>query len=154
MLEKNRKRLEVKDLNTIEELKKEIRRNTKNGRYSLRLRCVLLRKEGKSTKEIQESLLVSNFIARWWIRRYNEESLKALKYRHTSGKREVWTKKYFEELFEEIDKNRGVWTIKRMQEFIGNIHNVKIPLESIRRKLHQYKYSWKSSKPSPYKGDK
>jgi hypothetical protein len=51
------KRLEVKNLYTIEELKREIR-ETKDGRYSLRLRCVLLRKEGKSTKEIQDSLLV------------------------------------------------------------------------------------------------
>jgi len=39
-------------------LKREIKA-TKDGRYSLRLRCVLLRKEGKSTKEIQENLLVS-----------------------------------------------------------------------------------------------
>jgi len=59
------KRLEVKDLHTIDELKREIR-NTKDGRYSLRLRCILLRKEGRRTKEIQETLLVSReFIARW-----------------------------------------------------------------------------------------
>jgi len=82
------KRLEVKDLHPIDELKREIR-NTKDGRYSLRLRCILLRKDGKSTKEIQETLLVSReFIARW-IRRYNEEGLEALKYRHTGGKREI-----------------------------------------------------------------
>jgi len=133
------KRLEVKNLYTIEELKREIR-ETKDGRYSLRLRCVLLRKEGKSTKEIQDSLLVSrDFIARW-IRRYNEKGLEALKYRHTGGKREVWSIKYFKELFEELDKNKGVWTIAKMQEFIERIHNVKIPRESIRRKLHKYKY--------------
>ena len=41
-----------------------------------------------------------------------------------------------------------------MQEFIERIHNVKIPRESIRRKLHKYKYSWKTSRLSPYKGDK
>ena len=101
------KRLEIKNLHTIEELKREIR-ETKDGRYSLRLRCILLRKEGKSTKEIQESLLVSrDFIARW-IRRYNEKGLEALKYRHTGGKTEVWSIKYFKELFEELDKNKGV----------------------------------------------
>ena len=82
------KRLEVKDLHPIDELKREIR-NTKDGRYSLRLRCILLRKDRKSTKEIQETLLVSReFIARW-IRRYNEEGLEALKYRYTGGKREI-----------------------------------------------------------------
>jgi len=147
------KRLEVKDLHTIEELKREIK-NAKDGRYSLRLRCVLLKKEGKSTKEIQENLLVSRgFIAKW-IHRYNEEGLEALKYRHTGGKKEVWTIKYFKELFEELDKNRGFWTIKKMQKFIEKKHNVKIPEESIRRKLHKYKYSWKTSRPNPYKGDK
>ena len=147
------RRLEVKNLHTIEELKKEIR-YTKDGRYSLRLRCVLLRKEGKSTKEIQDSLLVSReFIARW-IRRYNEKGLEALKYRHTGGKKEVWTIKYFKELFEELEKNKEVWTIKKMQKFIEDIHNVKIPQESIRRKLHKYEYPWKTSRPSPYKGDK
>jgi len=147
------KRLEVKDLHTVEELKREIR-ETKDGRYSLRLRCVLLRKEGKSTKEIQESLLVSReFIARW-IRRYNEKGLEALKYRHTGGRREVWSIKYFKELFEELDKGKGVWTIKKMQKFIEDIHKVKISEESIRRRLHKYRYSWKTSRPSPYKGDK
>jgi len=147
------KRLEVKDLHTIEELKREIR-ETKDGRYSLRLRCVLLRKEGKSTKEIQESLLVSReFIARW-IRRYNEKGLKALKYRHTGGRREIWGIKYFKELFEELNKGEGVWTVKKMQKFIEDIHKVKIPEESIRRRLHKYRYSWKTSRPSPYKGDK
>ena len=101
------KRLEVKEYHTIEELRREIRR-TKDGRYSLRIQSIILRKEGKSTKEIQESLLVSrDFIARW-IRRYNEKGLEALKYRHTGGKREVWSIKYFKELFEELDKNKGV----------------------------------------------
>jgi len=147
------KRLEVKDLHTIEELKREIR-ETKDGRYSLRLRCVLLKKEGKSTKEIQENLLVSRgFIAKW-IHRYNKQGLEVLKYKHTGGKKEVWTIKYFKELFEELDKKRGFWTIKKMQKFIEEKHNVKIPKESIRRKLHKYKYSWKTSRPSPYKWDK
>ena len=115
---------------------------------------MLLRKEGKSTKEIQESLLVSReFIARW-IRRYNEKGLEALKYRHTGGRREVWSIKYFKELFEELNKGEGVWTIKKMKKFIEDIHKVKIPEESIRRRLHKYRYSWKTSRPSPYKGDK
>jgi transposase len=33
-------------------------------------------------------------------------------------------------------------------------YNIKIPEESLRRKVHKAGYSWKSSRPSPYKGDK
>jgi len=70
-----------------------------------------IKKGGKKPKEIQESLLVSKeFIARW-IRRYNEGGLEALKYRHTGGIREIWSIKYFKELFEELDKGEDVWTI-------------------------------------------
>jgi len=46
------KRLEVKDLHPVEKLKREIR-ETKDGRYSLKLRCVLLKKEGKSQKKFK-----------------------------------------------------------------------------------------------------
>ena len=41
-----------------------------------------------------------------------------------------------------------------MQKFIEDIHKVKILEESIRIILHKYGYSWKTSRPSPYKGDK
>ena len=41
-----------------------------------------------------------------------------------------------------------------MQKLIEEKDKVKIPEESIRRKLHKVGYSWKSSRPSPYKGDR
>ena len=49
------KRLEIKDLHTIEELKREMR-ETKDGCYSLRLRYMLLKKEWKSTKELNKGI--------------------------------------------------------------------------------------------------
>ena len=99
--------LELKEHNTIEELEKKIRK-TKGGRYLLRIQCILLRKEGMRPGEIEERLLISRNTYSKWIRRYNEKGLEALKYRHTGGKREVWSIKYFKELFEELDKNKGV----------------------------------------------
>ena len=145
--------LEVKNYHTIEELKREIR-NSKDGRYSLRIQSVILRKEGKSTKEIQEALLISRDAFSRWIRRYNKEELKGLKNKKPGGRKEKWDNSLFKELFEELDKNKGFWTIKKMQKFIEKRHNVKIPEESLRRKVHKAGYSWKSSRPSPYKGDK
>ena len=41
-----------------------------------------------------------------------------------------------------------------MQKLIEEKDKVKIPEESIRRKLHKVGYLWKSSRPNPYKGDR
>jgi len=147
------KRLEVKNHNTIEELKKEIR-EAKNGRYALRVQCIKLKKEGKRTKEIEEALLISRDAVSRWVRRYNKEGLEGLKSKKPTGRKEKWNDDLFKELFEELNKNRGFWTIKKMQKFIKEKHNIKIPEESLRRKIHKAKYSWKTSRPNPYKGDK
>jgi len=149
----NMRRLEVRNYHTIEELRREIR-NSKDGRYSLRIQCIILKKEGKSTKEIQQTLLISRDTISRWIRQYNEKGLEGLRSKKPSGRKEKWDDSLFKELFEELDKNKGFWTIKKMQKFIEERHNVKIPEESIRKKVHRAKYSWKSSRPSPYKGDK
>ena len=53
-----------------------------------------------------------------------------------------------------IPKLKEYKTIKKMQKLIEEKDKVKIPEESIRRKLHKVGYSWKSSRPSPYKGDR
>ena len=40
-----------------------------------------------------------------------------------------------------------------MQEWIRLTYEKNIPSTTVERKLHQANYSWKSSRPSPYKGD-
>ena len=65
------KSIEVKNHNSIEELRRELR-YAKDGRYSLRLQCIILKKEEKKPKEIQEILLISRVTYVKWIRRYNE----------------------------------------------------------------------------------
>ena len=147
------KRLKVKNLHTKEELRKELR-NSKDGRYSLRIQCIILKKEGKKTKEIQDILLISRDTISRWIHQYNEKGLEGLKSKKADGRKEKWDNSLFKELFEELDKNKGFWTVKKMQKFIEKKHNVKIPEESIRKKIHRYGYSWKTSRPSPYKGNK
>jgi len=147
------KSIELKNHNSIEELRRELR-YAKDGRYSLRLQCIILKKEGRKPKEIQEILLISRVTYGKWIRQYNEEGLDGLRSKKPTGRKEKWDNNLFKELFEELDKNKGFWTIKKMQKFIEEKHNVKIPEESIRRRLHKYGYSWKTSRPSPYKGDK
>ena len=41
-----------------------------------------------------------------------------------------------------------------MQEFIKNKHNVEIPEDTVRKIVKKAGYSWKTSRPSSYKGDK
>jgi len=43
--------LEVRDCYIIEELRREIR-DSKDGRYSLRIQCIILKKEEKTKKQI------------------------------------------------------------------------------------------------------
>ena len=147
------KRLELKDHNTIDELKREIRLS-KDGRYSLRVQCILLRKEGLKPKEIERRLLISRDAYRRWIAKYNEYGLQGLKTKVKTTFYRKWDSSLFKELYQELDKNNQWWTIKKMQEFIKNKHNVKIPRESIRRIVKQAGYSWKTSRPTPYKGIK
>ncbi|WP_456479158.1 helix-turn-helix domain-containing protein, partial [Nautilia sp.] len=83
----NMRRLKVRDYHTIKELRREIR-DSKDGRYSLRIQCIILKKEGKSTKEIQQTLLISRDTISRWIRRYNEKGLEGLKSKKPSGRKE------------------------------------------------------------------
>ena len=46
------KSIELKNHNSIGKLRKELR-YAKDGRYSLRLQCIILKKEGEKPKEIQ-----------------------------------------------------------------------------------------------------
>ena len=145
--------LELKEHNTIEELKKEIRK-TKDGRYLLRVQCILLRKEGMKPGEIEELLISRNTYSKW-IKRYNEKGLEGLKTKKPSGRKRKWDRELFKELFEELDKNNRWWNVKRMQEFIKNKHNIEIPEDTVRKIVKKAGYySWKTSRLSPYKGDK
>jgi len=145
--------LELKEHNTIEELRREIKK-AREGRYLLRVQCILLRKEGLRPGEIEERLLISRNTYSKWIHRYNEKGLEGLKTRKPSGRKRKWDKKLFKELFDELDKNNKWWNVKRMQEFIKNKHNVEIPEDTVRKIVKKAGYSWKTSRPSPYKGDK
>ena len=146
-------RLKVKEHHNIKELREEFKKS-KNGRYSLRLQCIIMAKEGIKAGEIEEKLLISADTYGKWIKRYNEKGLEGLKRKKREKQYQKWKDELYKELYEELDKNKGYWTVKIMQKFIEEKHNVKIPEETIRRKIHQKGYSWKTSRPSPYKGDK
>jgi len=144
-------KLELKDYDSKKEL-----RATKNGRYELRLRVVLMLKEGYSPTEIKKVLMVAGATYSRWIKRYNEEGKEGLK-RHESGRVEgnpKWDKKIFEVLFEKLDEMEEYWSVPKMQKWIKEEYKKDIPDSTIEYHLHKANYSWKTNRPSPYKGDK
>ena len=147
--------LKIENHDSEEELRKEIRETT-NGRYQLRLRTVLLAKRGISSGEIRKELMISSATYTKWLRKYNAEGKEALK-QHRSGRAEgnpKWDAAIFEELFKKLDLMQEHWSVLKMQKWIQEQHDVEIPTSTIENRLHKAKYSWKTNRPSPYKGDK
>jgi len=46
------------------------------------------------------------------------------------------------------------WSIPKMQKFVEEKHGIKVPYETMRMRVKRAGYSYKSNRPSPYKGDK
>ena len=149
------KKLELKDHDSEEELKKEIK-STKDSRYQLKLRAVLMLKQGYSPKEIKKILLIAGSTYAKWIKQYNEYGKDKLK-EHNSGRKEgnpKWDKKIFEALMKKLDLMEEYWSVPKMIEWIKKEYGVSIPDSTIEYHLHKNNYSWKSNRPSSYKGDK
>jgi len=149
------KALKVENHDSEEYLRKEIR-NTTNGRYQLRLRVILSVKIGISSSKTRKELLISSSTYSNWIQKYNNEGKEALK-QHNSGRIEgnpKWDAAIFEELFKKLDLMREYWSVLKMQQWIKGQHGVEIPTSTIENRLHKANYSWKTNRPSPYKGDK
>jgi len=148
------KAIELKNHDTESELLKEIR-STNNGRYQHRLRTILLAKRGISSKDIREELLISSATYCKWLKNYNEHGKDILK-EHNSGRKDgnpKYDSKIFEELFEQLDLMQEYWSVVKMQKFIYDKHNIIIPNETMRMRVKRAGYSYKSNRPSPYKGD-
>jgi transposase len=146
--------IKLKDHDTEEELLQEIR-NTKNGRYQHRLRTILLAKRGISSKSIREEMLISSATYSKWLKNYNEHGKEILK-QHNSGRKDgnpKYEEKIFKEVFEKLDLMEEYWSIPKMQRLVLELHNVQVPDETMRMRIKRAGYSYKSNRPSPYKGD-
>jgi len=146
--------IKLKDHDTEEELLQEIR-NTKNGRYQHRLRTILLAKRGISSKSIREEMLISSATYSKWLKNYNEHGKEILK-QHNSGRKNgnpKYEDKIFKEVFEKLDLMEEYWSIAKMQKLVLELHKVQVPDETMRMRIKRAGYSYKSNRPSPYKGD-
>jgi len=150
------KTITLKKHHTNEELERELK-FTKDGRYRLRIQAILLAQEGFKSHEIVKQLKIGKDTFFKWKRWYNERGLKGIKEVSKGGRAEgnpIWDKNIFEDLYRELDAMEEYWSIPKMQEWIIEKHNVKIPKSTIEHRLKVNGYSFKSSRPNPYKGDK
>ncbi len=148
------KAIQLKNHDTEDELLQEIRKST-NGRYQHRLRTILLAKRGLVAKVIQAELLISSATYCKWLKNYNEHGKDILQ-QHNSGRKDGnprYEEKIFKELFEKIDLMEEYWSVIKMQKFVKELHDIHVPSETMRMRVKRAGYSYKSNRPSPYKGD-
>lgn len=147
--------LKLENHNTLEELKKEMRKST-DGRYQLRINTIILLKDGEKSSKIRERLLIGSDTYCRWVRSYNDGGLEALKNIRIIGRKEGnpgYDNYIFEELFKKLDLMQEYWSVIKMQKFVKDLHNIEVPNETLRMRVKRAGYSYKSNRPSPYKGD-
>jgi len=148
------KAIQLKNHDTENELLQEIR-NTNNGRYQHRLRAILLVKRGMTSKAIREELLISSATYCKWLKNYNAHGKEILK-QYNSGRKNgnpKYEEKIFKEVFEKLDLMEEYWSIPKMRKLVLELHKVDVPEETMRMRIKRAGYSYKSNRPSPYKGD-
>ncbi len=130
-------------------------KNTRDSATQLRIKAILLRKQGKTPQEIAERLIVTDRSVTGWILRYNKEGKGGLATK-PSGRKEgnpKWDGKIFNDLAKEIDKG-GYWSIPKMQEWINANHKKNIPEQTVWYRMDQLDYSYKGARPHPVQGNK
>ncbi|MDQ7062299.1 MAG: winged helix-turn-helix domain-containing protein [Sulfurimonas sp.] len=131
-------------------------RKAKDGRYQLRINTIILLKEGAKPGKIRERLLIGSETYCRWVRIYNKGGLAALKNIKITGRKEgnpEYDNYIFEELFKKLDLMQEYWSVIKMQKFVKDLHKIEVPNETMRMRVKRAGYSYKSNRPSPYKGD-
>ena len=150
------KKLTIQNLHTEEDLLKEIKK-TQDGRYRLRVQAVLLLLQNKTTQDIVKQLLIGRHSLSRWTKLYNQHGLDGLKNFSSGGKPKgehfKWSQDFFTALFAKLDNMEEFYSVPKMQSWIEETYNVTIPQNTIHNRLRANGYTFKSSRPNPYKGD-
>jgi len=145
----------LKNHHTLEELVRAIKTSTDEGQ-KLRLKAIANIKKGKQIKQVSEELLVSGRSISTWQNIYNINGVEGLK-TNKGGRKEgnpKWDTTIFDTLGKTIKTKGGYWSIPKMQEWIKETYMKNIPEQTVWYHLDRLGFSYKSSRPHPYKGDK
>ena len=122
-----------------------------------RIKVLIDLKNGKTKAEIAEVFQMERGTILDWIKAYNKDGLKGLK-TNKGGRPEgnpIWSDKIFENLEKEIDKQGQYWSIPLMVTWIKKKYKKDIPEQTVwYRMVKMSNFSHKSSRPTPYLGDK
>lgn len=154
-MKNTKKVLILKDKDSIEDLRKKIKK-TNDEKYKTRLKAILLLKKKKKRKEVAEILVAGERTVTAWVGAYNKDGTEGLKTKPTGrpkGKTR-WENEIFEKLTKEIDKSDRYWSVRLMREWIKKEGKEDVPESTVWYRVTQIGYSNKSSRPYPYKGDK
>ena len=144
---------------TLEEWREKIRK-IRNNEHKLKMLVIekILSNPNISGKYLQETFLISPATMFSWIAQYNEGGIDKLKTgngKRGSGKGNTKIEEeVYEALGKEIDENQEqVWTLEKMQYFIEDKFGLKPTIQAIHYRIKN-RYSYKSSRPYPYKADR
>lgn len=131
-------------------------KNNKDELMKTRIKILLLVKGTVSRKNISEKLSVHIDTITDVVKRYNAQGLKSLA-TNKGGRKEgnpKWNTEIFNELIKEIDKQEKYWSIPIMIEWVKEKYGKSIPEQTVWYQLDKRKYTYKSSRPHPYLGNK
>jgi transposase len=122
-----------------------------------RIKVLIELKKGKSKSEIAGIFQMERGTIIDWMKAYNKDGIKGLK-TNKGGRPEgnpVWNDKIFEKLIMQIDKQDQYWSIPLMQEWILKHYKKEIPEQTVWYRINKMNdFSCKSSRPTPYLGNK
>lgn len=140
---------------TLEQLM-EIKRKSVDEGQKLKLRAIINIKKGKKIKQVSEDLLVSRQSLSAWQRIYQSKGVEGF-LTNKGGRPEgnpTWDSKIFTALTKHVKNTGGYWSVPLMQKWIKEKYLKTIPLQTIWYHLCLLEFSYKSSRPHPYKGDR
>lgn len=140
---------------TIEQLIK-AKNTSRDEGQKLRLRAIINIKKGKQIKQVAEELVVTRRSVSTWQNTYNKEGIEGLK-TNLGGRPEgnpTWDIAIWDTLATLIKTKGGYWSIPKMQEWITTTYKENIPEQTVWYNLNKLGFSYKSSRPHPYLGDK
>ncbi len=144
----------LKETHTISELIEIKNKSTDEGQ-KLKLRAIINLKKGKLVQQVSEELLISRQSLSLWQKIYNEKGVAGL-LTNKGGRKEgnpTWDTMIFTTLTNHVQEKGGYWSVPKMQEWIEKKYSKVIPLQTIWYHLCILEFSYKSSRPHPYKGD-